>query len=569
MLLMASMTVGMLAGCGGGDGDSAEDATEDMADSQGGGSQAASQDADFSKHLTISAWVYTDDDDDNLMENFNENPAVQYLSKKFNVTFDWQIPPTGSETDNFNLMVGSGETTDVFNVLYSTQSVASLYEDGVILDMAPYVEKYAPNLKAFIEADETRKKNAYTDNGELLYISKVPDEKIVMWGGLVYRRDILEAMTDGNVQFPSGKEAPETIEDWDYMLDLMKQYFDASGLTDTACLIIPSSGYFVTGEILMGFGVGGGHYIDNGQVKYGLLEDGFYNYLVKMKEWYEKGYVYQDFASRTTDLLYMPNPALTYSGAAGIWYGLQAQLGEALSVPEYNLQMNVQPMISPVDTEHNATSVNASSLQYESTGFRIGSDGWCISANADEDVVIRWMQICDYLFTEEGAMVKSYGLTAEQAEGIALYEKLGLTDGAYWFDDNGKFVYNPLLDPYSPDASYKEIGLRLERLPGLAIVRYSKEGTKEEYVAADKVWRTNGFSDLYPQEIEFTSEENNTMTALNTACSDYINSMVPKFIMGTEELTPESFEAFKNQIRSLGMDTIMEIYQAAYDKYVE
>jgi hypothetical protein len=31
-----------------------------------------------------------------------------------------------------------------------------------------------------------------------------------------------------------------------------------------------------------------------------------HNYAAKMREWYEKGYIYQDFASRTQDMFFMP-----------------------------------------------------------------------------------------------------------------------------------------------------------------------------------------------------------------------------------------------------------------------
>ena len=41
-------------------------------------------------------------------------------------------------------------------------------------------------------------------------------------GGLVYRADILDVMTGGNPQFPSGNSEPTTIEDWEYMLPLFK-----------------------------------------------------------------------------------------------------------------------------------------------------------------------------------------------------------------------------------------------------------------------------------------------------------------------------------------------------------
>jgi hypothetical protein len=79
-----------------------------------------------------------------------------------------------------------------------------------------------------------------------------------------------------------------------------------------------------------------------------MLDDGLYTYLEKMNEWYEAGYIYQDFASRTSDPFYLPNTELTYGGAAGAWYGLASQLGEAMSLPEYGLEMDVRAAPSPL-----------------------------------------------------------------------------------------------------------------------------------------------------------------------------------------------------------------------------
>lgn len=53
--------------------------------------------------------------------------------------------------------------------------------------------------------------------------------------------------------------------------------------------------------------------------------------------------VYKDFASRSQDMFYLPNTALTYGGAAGVWYGITQQLGGAMSLPDYNLYMDVEP----------------------------------------------------------------------------------------------------------------------------------------------------------------------------------------------------------------------------------
>ncbi len=89
-------------------------------------------------------------------------------------------------------------------------------------------------------------------------------------------------------------------------------------MPEFAPLILSTQGLFASGHLLSGFGTHRHYYEQNGTVRFGPLEEGFYNYLVKMREWFEAGYIYEDFASRTTDLFYLPNPALTYGGVAGV-----------------------------------------------------------------------------------------------------------------------------------------------------------------------------------------------------------------------------------------------------------
>lgn len=437
MLLVGSMCVGVLAGCSNNNSTETKTTESETTDS-----------ADLSENLTISAWVHTDDNEDGYLTDTNENPALAFVSEKFNVSFEWQIPPTGSESEQMNLMIGSGDYTDVFDSTFSQQTCQELYENGVIQDLTSYVEQYMPNYMAYIESNEIAKKSAYTDDDKIVYIPTVSNEPQLNWGGLMYNRQILEDLTEGNVAFPSGEDEPTTVEDWEYMLDLMKQHYEGSGLTDYAALILPANGMLNTNE-----SVG------------------------------------------------------TFTG------------------------------------------------------------GWVVSSACDEEKLIRWLQVCDYLFSEEGSMIKSYGLTKEQAGENEVYKTLGMEDGAYWFDENEEFVYNPVSDPFSADMQVKENQLRIQRLPGISNFTYYNEKSNEESQKANEVWLSNGYSSCLPAGVTLTVEESATNSPLQTAWTDYVNAMVPKFIMGTEELSEESFERFRNQVKSLGMDTTIELYQTAYERY--
>lgn len=596
MLLIGAMVLATAAGCGsqnsGGTGNTDNQSTQGKAGSQGtqgnlgdastgadSGTPASTESdksltaadtgiepGDFSEHLTISLWMLADDYK-GYYSDYSENPVVAWLEDKFNVTFEMQQPAVGSEQEQFNLMIGTGEYTEIFMNTYSQDSVDVLYDDGVIQDLAPYLETYAPNYYKYLHTNEVASKTAYNDEGQMFLVANTADRGQLMWGGLAYRRDILETMTGGNVAFPSGGEDPATIADWDYMLELMHEYFESAGITDYACLIIPSSGYFATGDLLDGFGTGGDYFIDGDTVKYGPVTDGFYNYLVKMKEWYDKGYVYKDFASRTQDPMYLPNTALTYGGAAGVWYALTSQLGDAMSMPEYNLEMLVNPIISPLDEENGAEYQHALMMIASNEVKGNITDGFACSSECSEEKIIRWLQICDYLYTEEGGMAKSYGLTKEQAKGNEIYEKLGLTDGAYWYDEEGNFTYNPLLDPFG-EATYAADTLRAMRFPGLDLYEIYNGLANEDDITASDIWTSGGYENVFPLGASMTVDESNTYNGLVTSITDYINSMVPKLIIGTEPLTKESFDAYVKQVYALGLDTCLEIKQAEYDRYM-
>ena len=44
--------------------------------------------------------------------------------------------------------------------------------------------------------------------------------------------------------------------------------------------------------------------------------------------------------------------------------------------------------------------------------------------------------------------------------------------------------------------------------------------------------------------------------------------MIAKFIMGREELTPETFKAYQDQLKALGLEEYLQIKQAAYDRFI-
>lgn len=557
LALLLAVTM-VLSGCGG--------AKEETGAGVENGTEAASAEKlDYSEQLSYTIFIQADDVP-NPEEKYENSPIINTWQDMYNIDLDWQLPPQGSEADQFTLMIGTGDYTDIMDMSYNTENLSTLCEDEVIYDLTPYIAKYMPNYNAYLQANQDVKSILYNDEGKI-YTLAVIQENPKQWGGLVYRRDILETMTGGNVAFPSGNEDPTTIEDWEYMLDLMNQYFQASGMTEYAGLILPACGYFSTGELMSGFGIGGLDYIDeNGKAAYGIASDNFYNYLVKMNEWYEKGYIYADFASRSQDMFYLPNTALTYGGAAGVWYGIVQQLGDTMSLPDYGLYMDVKPLGAPADTENGIESPIGVFLD---AGRASLNSGFAISTACSEEKLIRILSAFDYFYSEEGAATRSMGLSAEQGvENWPEYAEKGCANGAR---KNGTIEWTDEMDNASELGQYE---FAENRMPGIVVDYKTRKCELTEdgvdlTLLGDEVWTKNGNDNVYPLSVSFTPEESDSINKIQTNMLDYANTAIVSFILGKEELTPESFKAYQQQLEGLGLSEYLSIKQAAYDRYVE
>ena len=69
------------------------------------------------------------------------------------LNLSYMVPISGSELENFNTMIGTGEYPEIVDLAYSIESPHALYENGVLMDITEYVERYMPNYMAFLDAN--------------------------------------------------------------------------------------------------------------------------------------------------------------------------------------------------------------------------------------------------------------------------------------------------------------------------------------------------------------------------------------------------------------------------------
>jgi putative aldouronate transport system substrate-binding protein len=281
-----------------------------------------------------------------------------------------------------------------------------------------------------------------------------------------------------------------------------------------------------------------------------------------MREWFEAGYIYQDFASRTNDLFYLPNTALTYGGAAGAWFGLSSQAGDAMSMPEYNLIMDVQPVPSPVDSANGQTIAypfGVDALVASSTGVAITS--------ACQNIP-KLLSVLDFMYSEHGGRMRFIGLGAEDgAADNDVYKAAGLQDGAYWYED-GVFTQNPITYDGTLSAPSELYGVRFHGLNNNAD---SRNFANEAAILCDAAWRMYQDEESLgrlPGSLFRPTDEDKTYADNTVKITDYLDTSVPKFIMGTTELNDDTWAEFVNQLKALGIEENIRIQQEAYDRYL-
>lgn len=320
--LMAAMSLSLLAGCS----KNANDDKQGAAGTNGG-----EKDANFTWWIgSFSSEFY---------EKWEDNPVMQYINQQYwdtengglgtketgtKLNFSFLTAITGSEQENFNTMIGTGEYPEIMSLVYSSESPQAMFENGILMDITEYVENYMPHYIAYLEANPELKPLVQTadDEGNIHYYAVYPfvDGVEDPWEGTCYRRDwivkyaeptayvwdweseyvkenghpavtpldkaVKENNLEGwkenevtkfsanegtdpmetyedNVIFPSGTSDPLTISDWEWMFEAFDKAIAERGWADDSGaygISIPYYGYSVMGDLTSSFGGGTGSY---------------------------------------------------------------------------------------------------------------------------------------------------------------------------------------------------------------------------------------------------------------------------------------------------------------------
>ncbi len=468
--------------------------------------------------------------------------AIQKTEEATGVHIEWTEPPVGDEASQFNLMITNPNNYPdmiAWNWWNYAGGPEKAISDGILIDLTPYLDQM-PNLKALYEKYPELKKQCTTDEGHMYFFPRINGDALdseyhaqSFWVGPIYRKDILDAM---------GMAEPVTLEDWYQVLTAVKKrYPDMIPFTAAGATTANTSLYTLASV----FGVRPNLYMENGKVNFGLLSENFKAYVETMAKWYEEELIDPDYLANSANDLrtkVTSGEAFAFIGAQGGNYVTYSQV-MAAAMPEAKLQ--ICPW--PTGPDGKAYTSQAGVINTVNGGFGIGITTAC----KDVEAAIRYL---DYGYSPEGIMLNNFGVEGE----------------TYLIDAEGNIRWTEEIQQQIDASSVDDVLGRylvcgITTWASLCDVRTFKlMRTYPGQYEAGEIWgQASDAIDLPP--LTPTTEESGIVAPILNNVQTYRDEVVGNIIQGIESM--DAYDAMVEQAREMGIEQVVDIYNAALERY--
>jgi putative aldouronate transport system substrate-binding protein len=466
-------------------------------------------------------------------KTMGDTPFYQDLEARTGVKIVFQHPPLGQETEQFNLMISSNSLADLIetNWLGFPGGPEKALADDVIINLNDIVANTAVHLKAYLDANPDVDKLVRTDSGNYYVFPFIRGDDLLMVSfGPHVRMDWLRDL---------GMGLPETIADWTNMLKAFKNEKNAAAPLSFMPSHIRTArlGSFIIGA----YGVGGEFFVDNSTIRFGPIETGFKSALETLRAWYAEGLLDPDYAAQDGQAY---NAKIT-GGKTGAFLaspgsGMGVYLTTMKDDPSFDLSAAPWPVLNAGDT---------SKFGMKDFAF-IGHSSVAISAKCQHaELAARWL---DYGYGADGHMLYNFGIEDESytlVDGYPTYTEYitNNDEGLSMAVTTRRYMRSSTGGPFVQDPRY--------------ILQYLQYDQQKK---ALDIWSDFDGSTRIPPIIP-TPDESSRFASIMNEINTYINEEMLKFIMGQRDLA--DFDAFVEQIKTMGIEDAITIQQAALDRF--
>ncbi|EPY11622.1 extracellular solute-binding protein [Paenibacillus alvei] len=461
----------------------------------------------------------------------------QEYEKMSNIHIEWETVQIDSLKEKRNIKLAGGDYPEMFFASALPKTDLIKYgSQGTFLRLNDLIDQYAPNFKKIMEQYPIVKKGITMPDGSIYGFPTIfdPEFKSLFYGTPWMKQEWLD-----NV----GMKAPTNLDELVQVLKAFKEKDpNKNGKQDE----IPwgSRGVSIMINFLRGpFGLSKNGIANpnvdldpaTGKLRFVQSTDEYKQLLQYVAKLYKDGLLDKEtFTMKDTDI--------TSKASAGLYGFLDGVDPKAV----YNQDGYVgMPVIQGVNGEKQLTNI----------GSPLGNLGMFVLTDKakNPEAAIRWI---DHFYGDEGAKMFFMGF-----EGVT-----------YQMNDKGEYEY---LDAIKNNKD----GLNLDQAisqyltwpggyyPGIVKQKFFK-GAEGYPSSVKNAQDAEPFSvkmeDVWPS-FNFTPEEQEELTTIQTDIQTYIDEMRDKFASGAAGF--DQWDAYVKQLEQMNMKRYLEIYEAAYERY--
>ena len=489
--------------------------------------------------LSLSYWVPLNSNVTASMKGFGEIACYKELERRTGIHLDFQHPPLGSDTEQFNLLAASGKYPDVieYNWLSASGGPARYLKDGVIIRLNELIDRYAPNLKAVLAKHPEWRKQIVTDEGDIYAFPFIRgDNLLLVSAGLAIRQDWLDKV---------GMKIPTTIDEWHTVLAAFKQK-DPNGNSKADEIPLntwasnQARGAFDRYAFVGAWGIGMNWYQDKGTIKYGPLQPEFREFLGTMAQWYKEGLIDPDVVA-TNQSTFDAKVTTNLTGAGSMQGG--NGIGKYAGLMAGKGSFKLAPVQNPTLKAGDRPQLGGRDNNYPGQGSA--------AITSSNKKVTETVKMLDYAYSQEGSLLFNFGI-----EGTSYKMVSG----------NPTYTDVVMRDPQLPSAQAISRYARGNfNGPFVQDVRYITQYYElPEQKEALTQWSKPTNEKLLPP-ITVTQDESkkfaSTMADINTRFDETFNKV------WTGKGTLDDWDGFVKALPGMGINDALKIQQNALDRY--
>ncbi len=502
----------------------------------------------------LTYWLQMSTEASETLSSYNDLLMYQEINKATGIDVEFISPAQGSTGEEaFQILLASGNYPDMIEYSWKRYPGGpdQAIDDGVIISLNDYLQEYAPNYYNYMEGEKGKENNylykaqALSNKGNYFGFSNLAIGSYRGFGGIYIRKDLLDEW---------GLDVPVTIDDWTNVLKTAKANGIKAPITGTANLFQFNT---TVQSFNTAWNVSKNFFIDDGTVKFGPFEDSYKEYVKTMAEWMKAGYIDPDYI--TNDSTNVEGAMTNGTSIAAFGY-VGSGIGKLLpAMAEKDPNYSVVACPYPVFKEGDVPMFQEVSPEVTDNTIAI-----TVQCGKDDESkykdAVKW---CDYLYSEEGMKLKSFGVegntyTTEEREDGTHYV---YTDKIFDHEKYGMHSVQAALYHYMRPANAPGLNQHPDYLNGYYPYAQQKE--------AIEIW--NKHVDVAKQHVlptlSYTSEESTKIAQIEAKARDTLESSISNIILGRASI--DTYDEAVEKAKESGYGEYLKIQQDAYNRYLK